>query len=341
MGNFLPTLTIVMTEIAAVLLVVVGFLWFRLRRLRRLHQAELDTLMGLAGQTRSLRLTPPVTPAEIPAATTAAPALPAIQTRLPEPETEAAPAHEPHAEEHNEDRLAGHIGEALSDIHWTMEHLDGRLDQFRHEHTLLAGQFRKLVEEGNNEVHYTRRDLDRIYQVVRELRKQVGELSGNSRHPAQPAAPQPHAITRERVITPPQAAAPPGPSGIRPSPLPLADRKPAQRLPAATVPAEDTGLLLDLEGITVEEINFSDLDVDNPHGLQDNHTRPSRFDEDRIFFQSSLEDGLDQGWYFNDHGDRPQGPFADRAAATRVMKEMHEQSTRPPGDPDRQAADNS
>ncbi len=81
------------------------------------------------------------------------------------------------------------------------------------------------------------------------------------------------------------------------------------------------------DGIDVEEINLTDLDIENPHGLRNESGTPSRFDEERIFFHASLEEGRDQGWYFSGFGDYPHGPFADKDVAARVMKEMHEQIT--------------
>ncbi len=317
MENFLPTLAIVMTEIALVLLILVGFLVFRLHLQRRLHETELDTLMGLAGVAGKLQDSPP-TPVPTPRiADVASQAV--TDTAVPAPDAEIPPATS-RAGEVNDVELEGHIDAALSEIRAAMEHLDSRLDQFRHEHTLLAGQFRKLVEEGNNEVHYSRRDLDRIFQVVNDLRRQLGDLSGNLHTPGQVAATRPPTVAHERV-QPPPANAPAGTRSPPPSPV---DTKVAQTpVPPATTAEPASGIWL--EGIAVEEINISDLDVEDPHGLKDGRPRPSRFDEDRIFFQSSLEDGLEQGWYFTGYGERPQGPFADRAAASRVMQELHDQ----------------
>jgi hypothetical protein len=196
MGNSISTITIVLVGIAVILLILVGFLLYRIRRLRRLHQVELDTLMGIASNARV---------------------------------------------------------------------------------------FGSRIETDSPGLQATR---------------SVGE--------------DPAAATPAPSIRPPPAEPAPEPTAKAAGPEP-------------DIPKHSFGSCTD--GINVEEINVSDLDIGDPHGRRGKPGHPSRFDEDRIFFQASLEDGLEQGWYFTGFGERPHGPFADRESATRVMMEMHEQLT--------------
>lgn len=209
MGNYLPTLTIVLAEINVLLLIVVGFLYFRTRRLRRLHQAEIDTLMAIAAHAR---------------------------------------------------------------------------------------------------LHYVQPGAE-----TRAIRPQ-SPPTGPERHPTPRGGP------------PISAIAPAG-DPARPSPLSGSGSTPTA-LTALLDPDSMSHLFaLRTDGIDVEEINLNDLDAMIPQGFRDGLGAPSCFDEKKIFFHASLEDGMDQGWYFNGFGDYPHGPFADKDVAARVMKEMHEQIT--------------
>ncbi len=104
-------------------------------------------------------------------------------------------------------------------------------------------------------------------------------------------------------------------------------REPAPSPAAPAVPAIDTEMIgrhygaARIEGIAVEEIDPGDLDLDSTQGFAAVQGQPSHSDEDRIFFDSSLEAGRVKGWYFIGSGDQTHGPFKDRETAARAMKD--------------------
>lgn len=49
------------------------------------------------------------------------------------------------------------------------------------------------------------------------------------------------------------------------------------------------------------------------------HSRPARFNSERIFFQSTL-DGENTGWYISITDVRAYGPFAEKEVAIYILK---------------------
>ena len=82
------------------------------------------------------------------------------------------------------------------------------------------------------------------------------------------------------------------------------------------------------EGINVEELDFADLNIEQPQDTpHPSHEHP-HYDADRVFYQSAEKSGIKTGWYFTLRGGKTHGPFGSHEAGTRVLNEMIEQFKR-------------
>ncbi|MBK9132349.1 MAG: hypothetical protein IPM20_12030 [Gammaproteobacteria bacterium] len=75
-------------------------------------------------------------------------------------------------------------------------------------------------------------------------------------------------------------------------------------------------------GINVEELDYEDMSLDGPHGETDGSHEQPHYDADRVFYQSSPQTGIKAGWYFSLRGGKTHGPFGNKEAGERVLKEM-------------------
>lgn len=335
MENLLPTITILMAEASLVLLVLLIVLLYRYGRRKRQHQAEIEALIEMAHERRGA----PSVAAPLAAASqaTASPAAPTVAD--PAVGAASAPARRPEAtalrnppppadaetgavpEETRSLIGTEQIAQGLAEIRQAMELLDGKVSQVRHDHHKLAAHIHRTMDRLGKEAAATRHEIDALGQVLNEIRRRM--VSSAAAVPAAAAA---------------RAAAPRAPAGTR-APAEQAASQPAAQssAPPKPAPADDPDYVLDaatLErlsntaqfgvpsaGIAVEEISLSELNVDDPHGIGDAGGPPFS-SEDQIFFQSSTTEEMEQGWYFSMIGAQPQGPFADKRTAERVLAEM-------------------
>lgn len=75
-------------------------------------------------------------------------------------------------------------------------------------------------------------------------------------------------------------------------------------------------------GINVEELDYEDMGLDSPQGETDGSHEQPHYDADRVFYQSSPQTGIKAGWYFSLRGGKTHGPFGNKEAGERVLKEM-------------------
>lgn len=81
-------------------------------------------------------------------------------------------------------------------------------------------------------------------------------------------------------------------------------------------------------GINVEELEFEDLNPGLPREDAENPEKPSHYDAERVFHQTSPQPGIKAGWYFTLRGGKTHGPFGTKEAGERVLMEMIEQFKR-------------
>lgn len=296
MENLLPTITIVLAEISVVLLALLGLLLYRYARRKRIHQAEVETLMELASGHRIAL--PPASPQRSPAAAAARHKAPEAPPPPPPEKSGAEPA-----------AVADALARSLAQIHQAIETVDLKISQLRHDHHKLAANLQHLIEKAGKDVTSGRRELEKLGQIMNRIREGMDSVAG-------------------QVASQPPGPASPNPVSLRPEPS-----TPARRTP----PAEDPDFILDAHtldrlmgtaeygvpaggGIDVREISLSDLNLDDPHGVEQPAANP--FGKDPIFFQSSSTEEMERGWYFSVSGAQPQGPFADKQTALRALGEI-------------------
>lgn len=180
MGNISPTATIILAELAAVLVVALGIvLYFKLRKGPD-ARADFDTLFQpQAAQSVATRAPPPEDPP--PVVSDAA----ARNVALVDSPTGQSPANTPPggAAEHGaapratiDPAFAAQTEQLIADLRAELETTKNRVAQLSHDNKLMSKELERMMENERSDVKHVQKDVIRLRRHVEELEPTVTEL---------------------------------------------------------------------------------------------------------------------------------------------------------------------
>jgi hypothetical protein len=355
MANLLFTVTIVLAEIIVILLIALGIaVYLHFHKTQR-HKTEINALMGLARHVEKLPAHPAAQPIhpDTEFADRTNQRISEIRQSIAKLDARFGHFHhESQLREKNIDHKIDEEGAQLLQVRKELRDATTVLHQIKEQYAALDQDLRNLrVEIKQHDqhdmpaspakpAHHEEAALidddtlpDSVLEKLEELAKSASETPLTHTHPARRAAQAKSAMPAgkksvQAASMPPRREQKAAAGTVKKDTVeePQYAFDPAQIEDRFSAPLFIPGAAN--AGINVEELNFDELNLENPHGPADAQHGQPNYDADRVFYQASVQSGIKAGWYFSLRGGNTHGPFGNKAAGERVLNEMIEQFKR-------------